>query len=94
MGMDIRHDNIHFTLPNGAIFSIACLNGRHEVAVMSAEGFIPTAVWYYKDGDDDDDPILPITGFAKGLDQALDTAIQWAEDEKNGEMARALDQAL
>lgn len=89
--MEYRHDNIHFSLPNGAIFSIACINGKTEVAVMTEEGFVPVSVWFGGNGDDSN-PILPIAQYATSLDEALDTAIKWAQDDRNGEMARALDQ--
>lgn len=89
--MEYRLDNIQFSLPNGAIFSIACIDGKSEVAVMNEEGFVPVSVWFDGNGDDSD-PILPIAQYATSLDKALDTAIKWAQDDKNGEMARALDQ--
>ena len=93
-------NTIHFSLANGATFSIASIHYREfgfrcEVAVFNDDGFIPVAIWFYgNDKADDDNPILPIGDTASDLDDALDTAIKWAKDEKDAELARALDQAL
>ena len=86
----MRHDNIHFSLPNGAIFSIASLNGSPEVAVLTDDGFVPVSEWY---GEYDDD-VLPLDGSATSLARALGAAVAWAEREKARLLAQALDQAL
>ncbi len=79
----IRLDNIHLTLPNGAIFSIACIDGRkYEVAVMDDNGFVPVSKWYCGDDNspnDYGDDVKQISNSATEFDLVLDTAIRWAE---------------
>lgn len=86
----MRLDTIHFALPNGAMFSIASLNGSPEVAVFTDDGFVPVSEWY---GEHDDD-VLPLDGLATSLARALGTAVAWAERDKARLLAQALDQAL
>lgn len=93
--MEFRHDNIHFTLPNGAIFSLVRINNKHEVAVLDGDKFIPVTEWYgaggiwspYQD-------ILSINDQASTLHRVLGTAIAWGERDKSRVISEALDQAL
>ena len=87
-------DTIHLSLPNGDTFSLACVNGRCEVAVLRrspGRDFVPVHEW---SGEDYDDDVLPISGSAESLAITLGAAIRWAEGEKARLMALALDQAL
>lgn len=93
--MDFRHDNIHFTLPNGNIFSVARINNRHEVAVLDEGNFVPLVEWYGKNSLwSDDEVILRITAQASALWDVLGTAVAWSDRDKRRLMAEALDQAL
>jgi len=91
---NFKHDNIQLHLPNDCIFSIACWNERHEVAVMDGNGFVSVSTWYANGDQQYDDDVLPISGTAIALDNALDKAIAWATKEKNKELSQAWDQAL
>lgn len=74
----MRHDNIRFTLPNGATFSIVSLDGRCEVAIISEDEFVPLAEWYGAyEGD-----VLPIDNFAVSLSRVLEVAVAWGERRK------------
>ncbi len=93
--MEFRHDNIHFTLPNGNIFSIVRINNNHEVAVLDEHDFVPLSEWYGKDSMwSDDEVVLRINAQASTLRDILGTAVAWSDREKNRLMAEALDQAL
>lgn len=88
------HNNIHVTLPNGDIFSVAVINGKSEVAVFRGTGdrdFVPVPEW---SGEDYDDDVLPISGDAESLARVLGLAIKWAEWQNTHLIAHALDQAL
>lgn len=80
----MRHDNIHFTLPNGNIFSIASLDKSPEVAVMNDDGFIPVSEWTGQDYDND---VLRVDLSATTLWHHLGTAIAWAERQKASVLA-------
>ncbi len=93
--MDFRHDNIHFTLPNGNIFSVARINNRHEVAVLDEGNFVPLVEWYGKNSLwSDDEVVLRINAQASTLRDILGTAVAWGDRDKRRLMAEALDQAL
>ena len=81
----IKHDNLHYALPNGDTFSMTAIDGRYEVAVLrtSSPGFsfVPVAEWLGNEHDNGDD-VYPTSNDAKVLVQILGTAIKWAEWEK------------
>lgn len=87
-------NTIHLALPNGDTFSIAELNGKHEVAVLRGQPamcFVPVPEWSGMDYNDD---VLPISGTTESLIDILGTAIAWANEQKSQRLAQALDQAL
>lgn len=79
------HQNIHFRLPNGAIFSIAAFykEGKElpystEVAVMNGKGFVDTGIWA---GREDYDDVMVINHTTTDLLVALSQAYVWATGE-------------
>jgi hypothetical protein len=93
--MEFRHDNIHFTLPNGTAFSLVRINNKHEVAVLDGDKFIPVTEWYGAGGIwSTNEDVLSINAQASTLHRVLGTAIAWGEGDKNRVIAEALDQAL
>lgn len=88
----MNHDNIHFTLPNGSVFSIASMGRIYEVAVLNDNDFVPVSEWmdnpfYHND-------VLPIAGTTSDLNRVMGRATAWAEKQKSSRLAEALDQAL
>ena len=93
----MRHDNLHYTLPNGDTFSMTAIDGRYEVAVLRTSSpdfsFVPVAEWLGKEHDNGDD-IYPTSNDAKVLSQILGAAIKWSEWEKARLLILAIDQSL
>jgi hypothetical protein len=93
----MRHDNLHYTLPNGDTFSMTAIDGRYEVAVLRTSSpdssFVPVLEWLGSDHDNGGD-VYPTSDDAKVLIEILGAAIRWAEWEKARLLALSLDQAL
>lgn len=61
----MRHDNLHYTLPNGDTFSMTAIDGRYEVAVLRTSSpdfsFVPVLEWLGSDHDNGEMSTLPAT---------------------------------
>ena len=88
----MNHDNIKFTLSNGALFSVVSIYGRKECAVLQGDDFVDTAEWCSPHNDDD--MIVRLSGDGDDFLEILSRAIKWANKQKSSRLAEALDQAL
>ena len=86
-------NNIKFTLPNGAKFSIVSIDNHREVAIIGTDGdFVSALEWCSPHNDDDD--IVRLSGETDDLMEILARASAWAMKDKSRRYAEALDQAL
>ena len=76
----MKHDCIQFALPNGALFSIVCIDDRREVAVLGEGGFVPVPTWH-PEADDYcslTGDVLRVGRSTEDLAEALAQARAWA----------------